>query len=403
MAEQQTSSRPKELLELRVDSWSHLNSDKPVPHSHALKISRFKQCLEQYETSMFISDSFTVTVAGVKTSWEFRVYPNGYDDENSNFLGIFVKHKEGNSNRYLIKSVIQLLDSHGHKKVAVDLPGKVLSSKQMHGTKKYIERESLMSNTQLYVEDSITFLLEAEICQPGTRTSAVEDGGALEGRGLEQRRTVEAMEKMGGDLLGLLEEGDYSDVLIQCEGRHFKCHKAILSSRSPVFRAMFQHKSMLEQQKNAVDIQDLSAATVERMLKYVYSGRMDMMDDMCDLLAAADKYDLKELKSSCEMSLSESLSNQNAVDLLILADRHTSHDLRKAALDFLLSNLSSVVKRDTWQEKLKSYPDIMAQIIQAMAGNKTSPSKPKRRKKERIQVGAKDFFSAAETSESEEI
>ena len=100
------------------------------------------------------------------------------------------------------------------------------------------------------------------------------------------------------------------------------------------------------------------------------------------------RYDLKELKSSCEMSLSESLSNQNAVDLLILADRHTSHgklitiispinysivywlvyitfsDLRKAALDFLLSNLSSVVKRDTWQEKLKSYPDIMAQIIQ---------------------------------------
>ena len=45
MAEQQTSSRPKELLALRVDSWSHLNSDKPVPHSHALKISRFKQCL----------------------------------------------------------------------------------------------------------------------------------------------------------------------------------------------------------------------------------------------------------------------------------------------------------------------------------------------------------------------
>merc|ERR1719309_515791 len=230
---------------------------------------------------MFIQDSFSVNVSGIRTNWELRVYPNGYDDENSGYLGIFVKHKEGNSHRYLIKSVIQLLDSTGAKKVPVDLPGKVLSSKQMHGTKKYIERDTLMQNTQLYVEDSITFLLEAEICQPGTKTSVVESS--------------EAMEKMGGDLLGLLEEGDYSDVLIQCEGRHFKCHKAILSSRSPVFRAMFQHKSMLEQQKNAVDIQDLSAATVERMLKYVYSGRMDMMDDMCDLLAAADKYDLKEL------------------------------------------------------------------------------------------------------------
>ena len=68
--------------------------------SYTLYPSALKKFLEQYEASMFISDSFTVTVAGVKTSWEFRVYPNGYDDENSNFLGIFVKHKEGNSNRY---------------------------------------------------------------------------------------------------------------------------------------------------------------------------------------------------------------------------------------------------------------------------------------------------------------
>ena len=56
--------------------------------------------------------------------------------------------------------------------------GKILSSKQMHGTKKYIERESLMGNQQLYNEDSITFLLEAEICRPGTRVSS---GGEEEG------------------------------------------------------------------------------------------------------------------------------------------------------------------------------------------------------------------------------
>merc|ERR1719320_783405 len=62
---------------------------------------------------MFIQDSFSVNVSGVRTNWELRVYPNGYDDENSGYLGIFVKHKEGNSHRYLIKSVVQLLDSTG--------------------------------------------------------------------------------------------------------------------------------------------------------------------------------------------------------------------------------------------------------------------------------------------------
>merc|ERR1719357_2010834 len=57
---------------------------------------------------MFIQDSFSVNVSGVRTNWELRVYPNGYDDENSGYLGIFVKHKEGNSHRYLIKSVVQV-------------------------------------------------------------------------------------------------------------------------------------------------------------------------------------------------------------------------------------------------------------------------------------------------------
>jgi len=158
------NSKPPELSDARVDSWSHLNSDLPVTHSHALKISRFRQCLDQFETSMFIQDSFSVNVSGIRTNWELRVYPNGYDDENSGYLGIFVKHKEGNSHRYLIKSVVQLLDSTGDKKNPVDLPGKVLSSKQMHGTKKYIERDILMQNSDLYIDDSITFLLEAEIC-----------------------------------------------------------------------------------------------------------------------------------------------------------------------------------------------------------------------------------------------
>ena len=126
----------------------------------------------------------------------YRVYPNGYDDENSNYLGIFVKHKEGNCHQYLIKSVIQLLDAEGERRVPVELPGKILSSKQMHGTKKYIERESLMGNQQLYNEDSITFLLEAEICRPGTRVSS---GGE---EGVEEEREGESL--LSRDLMQIL-------------------------------------------------------------------------------------------------------------------------------------------------------------------------------------------------------
>ena len=43
------TERPVELRHNSVNSWSHLNSDDPVCHSHGLKISRFMQCLDQFE------------------------------------------------------------------------------------------------------------------------------------------------------------------------------------------------------------------------------------------------------------------------------------------------------------------------------------------------------------------
>jgi len=399
------NSKPPELSEARVDSWSHLNSDLPVTHSHALKISRFRQCLDQFETSMFIQDSFSVNVSGVRTNWELRVYPNGYDDENSGYLGIFVKHKEGNSHRYLIKSVVQLLDSTGDKKNPVDLPGKVLSSKQMHGTKKYIERDILMQNSDLYIDDSITFLLEAEICQPGTKTSVVENIDDDDNKdGVDNAKTAIST-RLGTDMLDMLSTGLLSDLMVKCEEHEFTCHKNILAARSPVFAAMFQH-DMAEQRKNEVIITDLPHQVVQQMLEYMYSGKFKESVDTGLLLAAADKYDLRELKSACEISLAKNISLTNCLELVVLADTYSASGLKKSSLSFIVSNLTKIVSMSTWQSQLSSHPHIMAQIIQSMAHQSTSPSSrgpPSKKRKKELTSFKEALLSAMCSSESEEL
>jgi len=399
------NSKPPELSDARVDSWSHLNSDLPVTHSHALKISRFRQCLDQFETSMFIQDSFSVNVSGVRTNWELRVYPNGYDDENSGYLGIFVKHKEGNSHRYLIKSVVQLLDSTGDKKNPVDLPGKVLSSKQMHGTKKYIERDILMQNSDLYIDDSITFLLEAEICQPGTKTSVVENIENDDNKdGVDIAKTAIAT-RLGTDMLDMLSTGLLSDVIVKCEDYEFTCHKSILAARSPVFAAMFQH-DMTEQRKNEVIITDLPHQVVQQMLEYMYSGKFKESADTGSLLAAADKYDLRELKSACEISVAKNISLANCLELVVLADTYSASGLKKSSLSFIVSNLTKVVSMSTWQSQLSSHPHIMAQIIQSMANQSISPSSrgpPNKKRKKELTSFKEALLSAMCSSESEEL
>jgi len=392
-------NRPPELSKARVDSWSHLNSDKPIMHSHALKISRFRQCLDQFETSMFIQDSFSVNVAGVKTNWELRVYPNGYDDENSNYLGIFVKHKEGNCHQYLIKSVIQLLDAEGERRVPVELPGKILSSKQMHGTKKYIERESLMGNQQLYNEDSITFLLEAEICRPGTRVSS---GGEDEG---EEEKEGDSL--LSRDLMQILRSGQNSDVKLVVGASTFPCHSNILAARSPVFAAMFTH-DMIESRQGQVDIPDLTPVTLQSLLDWVYGSPLPKIRLTPHLLAAADKYDLADLKTLCETSLSKTLSLTSCLETIILADQHSATKLKSAALAFIVKNLATIVSDAGWQVQLAGHPHLMAQIIQSMANmpsssssHSTSPAPKKRRKELR---GFKEaLLSAMRSSDEEEI
>jgi hypothetical protein len=48
----------------------------------------------------------------------------------------------------------------------------------------------------------------------------------------------------------------------------FKVHKCVLASRSPVFRAMFQHQ-MTENTENIIDIVDMKGDVIEKMLRFM--------------------------------------------------------------------------------------------------------------------------------------
>ena len=360
-----SGDRPADLKQNNLNSWSHLNSDQPVIHHHGLKISRFLQCLEQFECGNCIQDKFTVVVGERETSWELRVYPNGYEEETSAYLAVFVKHKEGN-NKYLLKSTISILDSNGKdKKVPCELPGKILSCKQMHGTKKYIQREQLLHNGLLYQNDSLTFILDVEICLPDSKTTTVfpvnQDRAALF-ETEDQRVKTEIAAKLQTNLDSLFESSAHSDVALKCGSRTFSCHKAILTCRSPVFEAMFSH-NLRESRHNEVEIKDLLPDTVRIMLQYIYSGHLEPNTDNKELLCAADKYQLTQLKTACELSLSRGIDIASCVELLVLADTHTANTLKKAALNFIVTNLQKIISNPNWQDELTAHPGILAQIL----------------------------------------
>ena len=67
------------------------------------------------------------------------------------------------------------------------------------------------------------------------------------------------------DMENLLDSGTLTDVAIKCDKKTIKCHKAVLSARSAVFRAMFNH-DMRENKHNEI----LITVTRTHILVFTY-------------------------------------------------------------------------------------------------------------------------------------
>ena len=159
---------------------------------------------------------------------------------------------------------------------------------------------------------------------------------------------------LGQQLGSLLETATLSDVTLAVGNEKFKAHKAILSARSPVFRAMLKHDGFKEQQENFVRITDHDPKVVKEMLKFIYTGEApELKEKAHDLFCIADKYQLERLKQLCEKQLWTDISVKNVVDTLLLAMTHDLVRLKRRCTRFIANHIAEVMKTKEWK-KLKS-------------------------------------------------
>ena len=63
-----------------------------------------------------------------------------------------------------------------------------------------------------------------------------------------------------------------------------------------VFAAMFSHRDTAEDKTNRVEISDVDEESLEQLLKFIYTDRIDeanLTTLACGLLTAADKYNVQ--------------------------------------------------------------------------------------------------------------
>ena len=173
---------------------------------------------------------------------------------------------------------------------------------------------------------------------------------------------------LGKDLKRMLDTEQGSDVmLVASDGKEFPAHTLILSSRSPVFSAMFEH-DMKEKQEKRVTIEDLDSKAVKSLLDFMYTDSVPILAQLApQLLFAANKYQIPTLKTVCEESMTANLTINNATKFLSCADLYDATQLRNAAKRFVVRNLSEIKKTDSWKTLRNQSPHLLDEIIDELA------------------------------------
>lgn len=137
-------------------------------------------------------------------------------------------------------------------------------------------------------------------------------------------------------------------------------HVTILSARSAVFAAMFQN-DMKEAKTKQVSIKDIKPEIFKQLLYYIYSGRTSatLTEDAARLLfAAADIYNVQDLKNECARFLLTCVRLDNAINLMAWAHLHSVDKLKEAALTFVALHGKEICQLDDWERLIKNYPDL---------------------------------------------
>ena len=214
---------------------------------------------------------------------------------------------------------------------------------------KFIQTEDLLSEANGYVCNDMLILqcIATIFCQTGT-------SGPIESKNL--RALCALPDNLHENLGKLLESQQLTDFTIRAGDKELKVHKAIIAAQSPFFMTMFQ-TDMKEAQKGTMEIESTTfdPQVVEEMVTYLYTGKVPNMESMAkDVYAIAHMYQISHLKHLAEQQLANTLTMENIIETLILAERLEGDQLRGACLEYINHNADQFTGLEGWMAKLQA-------------------------------------------------
>uniref|UniRef100_A0A8D1LII3 BTB domain-containing protein n=1 Tax=Sus scrofa TaxID=9823 RepID=A0A8D1LII3_PIG len=120
------------------------------------------------------------------------------------------------------------------------------------------------------------------------------------------------------------------------------CHRTVLASSSPYFRAMFC-SNFRESREAKVQLKGIDSATLERIILYVYTGEARITaETVLPLMEAASMLQYPKLLEACSSYLQSQLTPGNCLGMVRLSEVFSCEPLRRKAREVALTHFPEV-------------------------------------------------------------
>jgi len=321
------------------------------------------------------SPVFSVHVGKQKSKWEMTMCPNGYCERNKGdvLLGLRLHPVRPGDVKYTVQCVLGVKSKDAfHPDTVEDLyankgimekEGKLVT-KVFNGNATQEERKVQVETKKFGSKKNFRkrYLSENKFTLVATLVIYVEGVNYIHHR--ELARNFMANHRSMSDL------DMFSDFMIVCKEKQFKCHRNVLASMSMIFNTMITNNCFLESTEKVVEIVDSSPDVVEAMLFFMTNGIIphDIDAKAFDLITLANKYDLPDLKKACERSLVNNMTVENVIETLIIIDLYIPQSVnRPKIIEFVKSNAIEVTEAEDWTKFVQNYPKLVTEVFRELA------------------------------------
>lgn len=286
-----------------------------------------------------------------KSQLQLVLYPKGQTTDEKDNLSLYLKHLGRDD--VVMSFSLTLLYKDNEIVYATKALDQVFKKEESYGYTMFVAENFIVdSKNNILRDNKLTIMCEV---------ISIEHMIYIEQNTKDQ--SLSRLKNVLNCFEELLTNIEFSDVTITAKDKKFYLHKCILSIRSPVFKLMFEN-DMKEKNQGLVEITDIKSEILQELFQFIYSGKVNNMKKVvCELLIAAEKYCVEDLKEFCEETMCKNLTIENTVEYLNLAISTNAEKLKAYAIKWMSVHLDILCKKSEFDEFVKQHPELSLLIM----------------------------------------